>query len=380
MFESTSNNVVLKNIKTLNEKQQEFLNALRGKYIIVAAFGPTGTGKSLISLAYGVEQIISGKFSRLIICRPLIDITTKKELGPDILGELFYKISMSYIRDVLSNYIKWEEIKRLIDEGKISVVDSYFLRGRTFDKTIIFIDDVQHIPLESTIEMITRLGNGSKLILAGDPIFQADDAKNVEYLREILSGEKNAKIIDFSLTDIIRTGAKLGVKLLLEAKIRKRMLQDEERKAISIAKIHAPDAELITVLDLRDDKKKYEIKSQHTPDFLFIVKEPHMGRIIGKRGERISKIEEDLSDELGKDIKIRVIGLTLNVKNFIRAIHPVSWIHKHVIDADFVGSYIRIVVDKDNFGPFVGQRGIYIRFLESIFKKLFNIGIKIKEG
>lgn len=372
--------MILEKIKILNEKQQEFLDALKDRYTIVAAFGPTGTGKSLISLAYSIEQLKKNTYSRLIVCRPLIDIVTSKEIRPEALGKIFYEISTEYLKDVLSNYISFKEIKELLNEGKITVTDIYFLRGRTFDNTIIFLDDVQNIPFESIIEVITRLGNNSKLIIAGDPIFQAEDTRNVDSLREILSGEKKAKIIDFSIVDIVRPGAKLGIKLLLEAKIRRRALTEIENKALSISKLHAPDADIITILDLREYKKKHNIKSQHTPDFLFIVKETHLGRIIGRRGERINNVEKELSEELGEDIRIRVLGLTLNLKDIIRAIHPVSWIHKHVISADFVGSYIEITVDKENFGPFVGQKGIYVRFLEDIFKRLLNVGVKIKEG
>lgn len=372
--------MILDKIKILNEKQQEFLDALKDRYTIVAAFGPTGTGKSLISLAYSIDQVANGNYSRLIICRPLVDIITNREIRPEALGKFFYELSLEYLKDILSNYISIKELKEMINEGKITITDIHFLRGRTFDNTIIFLDDVQNIPFESTIEVITRLGNNSKLIIAGDPIFQADDARNVDALREVLSGEKKAKIIDFSIVDILRPGAKLGVKLLLEAKIRKRKLSDTESKALSLAKIHAPDADVITIIDLREFKKKHNIKSQHTPDFLFLVKETHLGRMIGRKGERISNVEKDLSEELGEEIRVRVLGLSLNLKDIIRAIHPVSWIHKYVISADFVGSYIELKVDRENFGPFVGQRGVYVRFLEDVFRTLLNIGIVVKEG
>lgn len=109
------------------------------------------------------------------------------------------------------------------------------------------------------------------------------------------------------------------------------------------------------------------------PDALIIVKEGHMGRLIGQGGERISQIEEDTG------LRVRGIPLTLDFRELIRAIHPVSWIHKYIHDTDFAGPLLRLEVAKGNLGPLMGQRGVYIRFIDEIVKRLLGIGVYVIE-
>ncbi|MEL9908832.1 MAG: KH domain-containing protein [Desulfurococcus sp.] len=171
-------------------------------------------------------------------------------------------------------------------------------------------------------------------------------------LRELLMGEEKARIVDLGLKDIVRLGARLGIKLLPESKMRARRLDDVERQVISSARIHAPDADIITVVNLIELKKRFNITSEHTPDALIVTKEGFLGRLIGKGGERINAIEKDV------EMRLRGVELTLDFKPFIRAVHPVSWIYKHIVDVDFPGPNLAVKVESDAYGAFVGQKGL----------------------
>jgi phosphate starvation-inducible protein PhoH len=186
---------------------------------------------------------------------------------------------------------------------------------------VIFVDDAQAVMPESAIEAFMRIGRSSKFIIAGDPILQSvlgADSSGVVMLREVLLGEEKAKVVDLGLKDIVRPGAKRGIRLLLEMKMRKRPLSSVERGVVEAAKIHAPDADVVTVLDLMDDKRAFNITAEHVPDAIVIVKEGYLARLIGKGGERISKIEEETQ------LRLRAVELTLNFVELIRAMHPVS--------------------------------------------------------
>lgn len=172
-------------------------------------------------------------------------------------------------------------------------------------------------------------------------------------------GEEKARIVDLGLKDIVRLGARLGIKLLPESKMRARRLDDVERQVISSARIHAPDADIITVVNLIELKKRFNITSEHTPDALIVTKEGFLGRLIGKGGERINAIEKDV------EMRLRGVELTLDFKPFIRAVHPVSWIYKHVVDVDFPGPNLAVKVESDAYGAFVGQKGSHVRFLDA---------------
>ena len=187
--------------------------------------------------------------------------------------------------------------------------------------------------------------------------------------RDILVNEESAVVVDLGLKDIVRPGAKRGVKMLLELVMRKRKLSDVERTVMDSIRTHAPDADVITVVDLQDFKKRWNITSEHTPDVLVIVKQGHMARLIGTGGSRIAAIEEETG------LRLRAVEHTLEFKEIIRAVHPVSWIHKHVKEMDFAGPRIRIKVAKDAMGPMIGQKGAHIKFIDEVFKSLIGVSV-----
>ncbi|MEM3927195.1 MAG: PhoH family protein [Desulfurococcaceae archaeon] len=356
--------------------QEEIVKAFADKkYEIIGLFGPTGSGKSLFSIIYGLDSVLNNRYKRFIITRPLIDVVSGREYTVAELGETYFKLVYSYIQDITNPYVEWDLIQDMINKGNVVITDSHYLKGRTFDDSIILLDDAQSLPIESAVEIITRLGKNSRLIIAGDPVFQRSmgSRDSASLLRELLLGEESAKVIDLGLKDIVRPGAKRGVKLLLESKMRNRALNDLEKQVIASARIHAPDADIITAIDLTDLKKRYNITSEQSPDGLIIVKEDYLGRIIGKGGERITAIEKDT------ELKLRAVELSLDFKPFIRAIHPTSWIYKHIVDVDFAGPNLAVKVDSDAYGAFVGQKGIYIRFLDHVFRKLLDIGVRCYE-
>ncbi|MEM0317530.1 MAG: PhoH family protein [Candidatus Nezhaarchaeales archaeon] len=363
---------LLEKIKPMSPGQEELLQALKDDaYEVVGVFGPTGTGKSLLSASYGIDGVMGGKYKRFVIARPVVDVVTGREVTTIDAGELYYDLASAYLKDIFTGLIEWQEVEKLIRDGKLLFADAHYLRGRTFDETVIFVDDAQAVMPESAIEAFMRIGRNSKLIIAGDPVLQSVlgmGSSGIVALREVLLGEDNAKVVDLGLKDIVRPGAKRGIKLLLEMKMRKRALSSVERSVVDSAKIHAPDADVITVLDLMDDKRAFDITAEHVPDALVIVKEGYLARLIGKGGERINKIEQDAQ------LKLRAVELTLNFTEIVRAIHPVSWIHKHITDVDFAGPNLMVKV-KEEFGAFVGQRGSYIKFLDSAFKRLMGVGI-----
>ena len=368
---------LLDKLKPMSPGQEEMLKALTSEdYEIVGLFGPTGSGKSLFSILYGIDAVLEGKYKRLIISRPVIDVVTGRELTAQELGAQYYEIVSVYLKDILSGFVEWSEIERLIKEGKLMFADTHYLRGRTFDDSIIFLDDAQNVPPESSIEILMRIGRNSKFIVAGDPVFQKPinvERDGATVLRELLLGEEDAKVVDLGLKDIVRPGARRGIRLLIEMRMRNRPLNEIEKKVVDAARIYAPDADVITVVEFIDAKKQFQITSEHVPDALVIVKEGYLGRLVGRGGERIQKIEQDT------ELRLRAVELTLDFTNIIRAVHPVSWIYKHIVDVDFQGPYLAVKVKSDEFGAFVGQRGFYVKFVDAVFRKLMGIGVRAYE-
>ncbi len=368
----------LERIKPMSIGQERLLNALTDtRNEIVGAFGPTGTGKSLLSCAYGITAVLSGQYKKFIIARPVVDVTTGELITPERLGDLYYKIAASYLEDVLGDILSREEITKLIQEGKVIVTDVSYLRGRTFDDAIIFLDDAQNVQPESAAEILMRIGRNSRLIIAGDPVLQKPiglEKDGATLLREVLLNEENAVVIDLGLKDIVRPGARRGVKVIFELRMRKRELTESEKQLLDLVRVNAPDADVVTVIEFKAEKESLDIRSENVPDALIIAKEGHLGRVVGRGGERIRSVENE------SGLRIRVVEMTLDFKNWIRAIHPVSWIGKHIIDVDFAGPELAVTVRKNAFGAFVGQRGVYVRLLDRVFRRLINVGIRAMES
>ncbi len=358
--------------------QERLINALKDtRNEIVGVFGPTGTGKSLISCAYGISSVLAGTYKKFIIARPVVDVSTGKSLTPEELGDLYYKIAGAYLEDILEGFISREEIMKLLQDGKVIVTDVSYLRGRTFDDSLIFLDDAQSTQPENAAEILMRIGRNSRLIIAGDPVLQRPigvEKDGATLLREVLLNEENAVVIDLGLKDIVRPGAKRGIKVAFELRMRKRDLSNTERQLLDLIRVHAPDADVITVIEFKQEKENLGIKSENVPDALIIAKEGHLGRVVGKGGERIKAIEGE------SNLKIRTVEMNLNFKEWIRALHPVGWIGKHIVDVDFAGPELMVTVKKNAFGAFVGQKGAYIRLIDRVLRRLINVGVRAMES
>ncbi|MEM1779231.1 MAG: PhoH family protein, partial [Ignisphaera sp.] len=277
---------VWEKLKPLTPGQEDMVKALMDRNLeVIGFFGPTGTGKSLFSLVYGINSIASGEYGRFIIVRPIVDVVTGEEITIARSPTAFTDTMKSYLQDIVTPFIEWSKVESLISENRIVFADPHYLRGRTFDSSIIFLDDIQVMKPESIIEAIVRVGRNSRFIVAGDPVFQAlreVSRDPAALIREVLLSEEKSRVVDLGIRDIVREGAKRGLRFLVEYRLRSRQLSDEERKVYDAVKLKAPDADIVTVVDIAPIKQSFELSSEHVPDALIVVKQGHMGRLVGR--------------------------------------------------------------------------------------------------
>ena len=368
---------LLDTIKPMTVGQERLLNALKDRENeIVGVFGPTGTGKSLLTIAYGIDGVLSGQYKRFIIARPVVDVASGRHVTPEELGDMYYRIAAQYLYDILEGFVEREKVDELIRSGKVIVTDVDYIRGRTFDESLIFLDDAQNVNPENAAEILIRIGRNSRLVVAGDPVLQRTpgmEKDGATLMREILLSEERSAVVDLGIKDIVRPGARRGIKLALELRMRRRSLNETERAVMDSIRIYAPDADVVTAVEIRHDREALGIRSENVPDVLVIAKEGHLGRVVGRGGERIRNIEDDTG------LRIRVVENTLDFKQWVRSIHPVGWIGKHILDVDFAGPELQVVVRRGEFGAFVGQRGAYVRLLDRFFRRLLDVGVRAVE-
>lgn len=193
-----------------NPQQLMTMDLLLDKEIqLVSLIGPAGTGKTFLTLLAGLQQVlVEEEYDRILISRPVIP------LGPDIgylPGDIQEKLHswMQPIYDNLEIIVhsssmrqpstdtwenearekrsrrkkgKWEKdkirvdirpLQDMINSGKISLEAITYMRGRSIPFQYIFIDEVQNLTPHEVKTLITRVGQGSKIILSGDP-YQID--------------------------------------------------------------------------------------------------------------------------------------------------------------------------------------------------------------
>ena len=196
-------------IKPKNKNQSLYLNALHNDNIkIIVVIGPAGTGKTFMGCNYGFQNFQENYYSKLVITRPVV--SNDEEIG-FLPGTLESKMApwLKPITDVFEKTMHKTQIENLMTDNSIEVCPLAFMRGRTFDSTFIFADEMQNSTISQMKMLLTRIGNESKLIITGD-LLQNDLKNQVNGLEDLIhrlhiNCPKSISIIKFNNDDIERS-------------------------------------------------------------------------------------------------------------------------------------------------------------------------------
>jgi PhoH-like ATPase len=156
-------------VKPRNKEQRYALHALRSENIpLVCLTGLAGSGKTFLTLMSGLEEMLAGKYERIIVTRNI------EPVGRDIgylPGDLNEKMGpwMSPLVDNFRHHFKDKAyFEVLMEKGKIEIAPLSFIRGRTFNDAYIIVDEAQNATIHELKTVVTRIGEGSKIVLMGD--------------------------------------------------------------------------------------------------------------------------------------------------------------------------------------------------------------------
>jgi phosphate starvation-inducible PhoH-like protein len=214
----------------LTKNQQLYTNALNDPNVsLVVVMGSAGTGKTFIGCQWGLKQFMCQhkmnefdenniNIKKMIITRPLIPVSGE-EIG-FIPGGIVSKME-PWTRPIYDAFLEGDVINRktldkYIMDGNIEIIPLAFMRGRTFSNAFIFADEMQNSTPEQMLMLLTRIGNGSKIIISGD-LAQSDICKGLtanglyDFVNKLkkwnINGmnDNSIKIIEFDKEDIRRS-------------------------------------------------------------------------------------------------------------------------------------------------------------------------------
>ena len=171
-------------IEPRTDAQKEYVKSLF-KNELAFGIGPAGTGKTYLAVAVGVSMFIGGHVDRIILSRPAVEAGEKLGYLP---GDMKDKVDpyMQPLYDALNDFLPGKQVTKLIEEKKIEIAPLAFMRGRTLSNAFIVLDEAQNATSMQMKMFLTRLGEGSRMVITGD-------RSQVDLPRGVTSGLRDAE-------------------------------------------------------------------------------------------------------------------------------------------------------------------------------------------
>ena len=192
-------------VQPKTERQKLYLNALKTSPQTIV-LGPAGTGKTYLAASYAAELYLSKQVDKVIVTRPHVAV------GPGLgflKGDLTEK-TLPWalpVLDVLEEHIGKGALETGLRNENIKIEPLALMRGRSFSNSFIIVDEAQNITTEEVKMLLTRVGEGSKIVLNGD--IQQSDLKVKSGLAMIVDLSRkydvSIPVIEFTLDDVVRS-------------------------------------------------------------------------------------------------------------------------------------------------------------------------------
>jgi len=202
---ATLTNFRVRPFEPRGERQRKYIEFI-AKRSLTFGLGAAGTGKTYLAVACALRALRSGECRKLIISRPVVEAGEKLGFLP---GDLLAKLNpyMRPVYDALGDLMEFEDVTRLEDAGVIEVAPLAYMRGRTLSNAFVILDEAQNTTVPQMKMFLTRLGEGSRMVVTGDPTQNDLDRNQKSGLGDAVSrlqGFHDIGVVEFTVDDICR--------------------------------------------------------------------------------------------------------------------------------------------------------------------------------
>jgi phosphate starvation-inducible PhoH-like protein len=194
-----------KHVEPRTEAQKAYVKALFENELAFG-IGPAGTGKTYLAVAVGVSMFIEGHVDRIILSRPAVEAGERLGFLP---GDMKDKVDpyMQPLYDALNDFLPGKQVSKLIEDKRIEIAPLAFMRGRTLSNAFVVLDEAQNATTMQMKMFLTRLGEGSRMVITGDRS-QVDLPRGVQSgladAERLLRGIEKISFNYFTSKDVVR--------------------------------------------------------------------------------------------------------------------------------------------------------------------------------
>ena len=194
-----------KTVEPRTDAQKDYVRALFANEMAFG-IGPAGTGKTYLAVAVGVTMLIGGHVDKIILSRPAVEAGERLGFLP---GDMKEKVDpyMQPLYDALNDFLPSKQMQKLMEEKRIEIAPLAFMRGRTLANAFVVLDEAQNATTMQMKMFLTRLGEGSRMVITGDRT-QIDLPRGVHSgltdAEKILKDIKGISFSYFTAKDVVR--------------------------------------------------------------------------------------------------------------------------------------------------------------------------------
>ena len=188
-----------------NAHQDAYLRAIR-EATMVFGLGAAGTGKTFLAVAMATAMLHRGEFERVVLTRPAKEAGEQLGFLP---GNILEKLDpyLRPIHDALEDTLPKQTIEHYVQTRQIEIAPLAYMRGRSLKNAVVILDEAQNTTVQQMLMFLTRIGEGSKMIINGDPHqidLPAHQTSGLVHAAKCLKADRDIRLITFVDSDIVR--------------------------------------------------------------------------------------------------------------------------------------------------------------------------------